>query len=176
RTGQTTFLDELKEKNINAFSSRGITTVMTMCAGCGSTLKHDYDTPFTVKDVTEILTEMDIPEPARLDYSVTYHDPCHLMSGQGIRDQPRELLRLVAGTFVEMPNQCCGSGGGVRSGMPVEAAALGELRRKAIERTGADIVITICPFCELHIQEHTEKPVKNLMTLLLEGYRKKEEQ
>ncbi|PKL59030.1 MAG: succinate dehydrogenase, partial [Methanomicrobiales archaeon HGW-Methanomicrobiales-4] len=56
RTGQTTFLNELKEKNINAFTSRGINTVMTMCAGCGSTLKHDYETPFTVKDVTEILT------------------------------------------------------------------------------------------------------------------------
>jgi len=60
--------------------------------------------------------------------------------------------------------------------MPQEAAALGELRREAIARTGADTVITICPFCEYHIQEHTDKPVKNLMTLLLEGFRKHEEQ
>ncbi|HWQ66378.1 MAG TPA: fumarate reductase (CoM/CoB) subunit TfrB [Methanospirillum sp.] len=174
RTGQTSFLDMIKEKNIAAFTGKGITTVMTMCAGCGSTLKHDYETPFVVKDVTEILTEIGIPEPARLDRTVTYHDPCHLMNGQGIRDQPRELLRKVAGTFVEMPAQCCGSGGGVRSGMPEEAAALGELRGAAIKQTGADEVITICPFCEYHIQEHTDKPVKNLMTLLLEGYLKKE--
>ncbi|PWR70118.1 fumarate reductase (CoM/CoB) subunit TfrB [Methanospirillum lacunae] len=176
RTGQTSFLDEIKEKNIRAFTSRGITTVMTMCAGCGSTLKHDYETPFTVKDVTEILTEIKIPLPARLGEIVTYHDPCHLMNGQGISEQPRELIRRVAGSFVEMPAQCCGSGGGVRSGLPEEAAALGELRRSAIEATGADSVITICPFCEYHIQEHTDKPVKNLMTLLLEGYRKKEAQ
>ena len=176
RTGQTSFLDEIKEMNIQAFTSRGITTVMTMCAGCGSTLKHDYETPFTVKDVTEILTGMEIPEPAHLDEKVTYHDPCHLMNGQGISRQPRELIRKVAGSFVEMPSQCCGSGGGVRSGIPEEAAALGELRRSAIKATGADSVITICPFCEYHIQEHTDKPVKNLMTLLLEGYRKKEGQ
>lgn len=175
RTGQTSFVDELKRKNIAAFTSRGISTVMTMCAGCGSTLKHDYDTPFTVKDVTEILTEMDIPEPAHLDCKVTYHDPCHLLNGQGIYDQPRELIRKVA-TLVEMPAQCCGSGGGVRSGNPQEAAALAELRRDAIEKTGADQVITICPFCEYHIQEHTDKPVKNLMTLLLEGYQKQESQ
>ena len=175
RTGQTTFIDELREQNINAFTSRGISTVMTMCAGCGSTLKHDYETPFTVKDVTEILTGIEIPEPAKLECTVTYHDPCHLMSGQGIRDQPRALLKRVAGTFVEMPSQCCGSGGGVRSGMPAEAAALGELRREAIAKTGADMIVTVCPFCEYHIQEHTDKPVKNLMTLLLEGYRKKEE-
>jgi fumarate reductase (CoM/CoB) subunit B len=176
RTGQTSFLDELKEKNIKAFTSRGITTVMTMCAGCGVTLKKDYETPFTVKDVSEVLTEIDIPQPARLDCTVTYHDPCHLMNGQGITEQPRELLRKVAGTFVEMPNKCCGSGGGVRSGVPEEAAALGELRRSAIAESGADEVITICPFCEYHIQEHTDKPVKNLMTLLLEGYKKKESQ
>lgn len=176
RTGQTAFLHELQERNINAFTSRRISTVMTMCAGCGSTLKHDYQTPFTVKDVTEVLTSIEIPEPALLEGTVTYHDPCHLMSGQGIRDQPRELIRKVAKSFVEMPAQCCGSGGGVRSGMPDEAAALGELRRTAIKETGADTVITICPFCEYHIQEHTDKPVKNLMTLLLEGYLKKEGQ
>ena len=174
RTGQTSYVEELQRKNIAAFVNRGISTVMTMCAGCGSTLKHDYSTPFTVKDVTEVLTGIDLPEPARLDCTVTYHDPCHLMSGQGIRDQPRDLLTRVAGKFIEMPAQCCGSGGGVRSGIPQEAAALGELRREAIARTGADTVVTICPFCEYHIQEHTDKPVKNLMTLLLEGYRKKE--
>jgi fumarate reductase (CoM/CoB) subunit B len=170
RTGQTLFIDELKEKNIRAFVSRGIPLVMTMCAGCGATLKNDYETPFMVKDVTEVLTGFDIPAPARLDCTVTYHDPCHLMNGQGIRQQPRELIRKVA-TLVEMPAQCCGSGGGVRSGNPEEAAALAEFRRSAIDATGVSQVITICPFCEYHIQEHTDKPVKNLMTLLLEGYR-----
>jgi fumarate reductase (CoM/CoB) subunit B len=176
RTGQTSCIEELRQKNIAAFVNRGISTVMTMCAGCGSTLKHDYDTPFTVKDVTEVLTGITLPEPAKLDVMVTYHDPCHLMNGQGIRDQPRDLINRVAGKFVEMPAQCCGSGGGVRSGIPQEAADLGELRREAIAKTGADTVITICPFCEYHIQEHTDTPVKNLMTLLLEGYQKKEEQ
>lgn len=174
RTGQTSFIEDLKRKNIVAFASRGIPVVMTMCAGCGATLKNDYLTPFTVKDVTEVLTGIDLPDIAKLDNIVTYHDPCHLKNSQGIRDQPRELLRLVAGKFVEMPAQCCGSGGGVRSGRPEEAAALGEMRREAIADTGADTVITICPFCEYHIQEHTDRPVKNLMTLLLEGYRKKE--
>lgn len=174
RTGQTSFLDSIKEKNIRAFSDRGISTVMTMCAGCGSTLKHDYETPFVVRDVTEILTGYDIPVPGKLDITVTYHDPCHLLNGQGISDPPREIIRMLTDRFVEMAPRCCGSGGGVKSGNPAEAAALGELRGKEIERTGADIVLTICPFCEYHIQEHTDRPVRNLMTLLLEAYRKKE--
>ena len=73
---------------------------MIMCAECRSTLKNDYLTPFPVKDVTELLTGIETPEPARLDFTVTYHDPCHLMNGQGIRNQPRDLLTRVAGNLL----------------------------------------------------------------------------
>jgi fumarate reductase (CoM/CoB) subunit B len=62
----------------------------------------------------------------------------------------------------------------VKSGVPDEAAALGEKRREEISRTGADIVISSCPFCEYHLREHTDRPVKNVATLLLEGYREKD--
>ena len=173
RTGQIDFLDTLKSRNINAFVFRDIDTVMTMCAGCGSTLKNDYRTPFRVMDINEVLTRFGIEPPARLPHKATYHDPCHLLRGQGIRVQPRELISQVV-DLVEMPAICCGSGGGVRSGIPVEAAALAELRREEIEKTGADIVISSCPFCEFHIREHTDRPVRNVATLLLEGYREKD--
>ncbi|MCU0632172.1 MAG: succinate dehydrogenase/fumarate reductase iron-sulfur subunit [Methanolinea sp.] len=173
RTGQIDFLDTLKKRNIDAFVFRNIDTVLTMCAGCGSTLKNDYKTPFRVMDINEVLTRYGIEPPARLPLKATYHDPCHLMRGQGIRDLPRELITQVV-DLVEMPAICCGSGGGVRSGIPEEAAALAEKRREEIEKTGADIVVSSCPFCEFHIMEHTDRPVKNITTLLLEGYREKD--
>ena len=68
----------------------------------------------------------------------------------------------------------CGSGGGVRSGNPDEAAALGKRRGDEIAKTNADVVISSCPFCEFHIVGHTDKPVKNLTTVLLEGYKEKD--
>jgi fumarate reductase (CoM/CoB) subunit B len=173
RTGQVDFLETLKRRNIDAFVFRDIDTVMTMCAGCGSTLKNDYKTPFRVMDINEVLTRMEIEPPARLPVKATYHDPCHLLRGQGIRAQPRELISQVV-DLVEMPSVCCGSGGGVRSGIPEEAAALAEKRREEIEKTGAEIVISSCPFCEFHISEHTDRPVKNVSTILLEGYREKD--
>ncbi len=173
RTGQLDYVDTLKQRNIETFTSRGIDTVMTMCAGCGSTLKNDYRTPFRVVDINEVLTKYGIEPPARLPITATYHDPCHLLRGQGIRDQPRELIRQVV-ELVEMPAICCGSGGGVRSGNPEEAAALGGRRGEEIKKTGAEIVITSCPFCEFHIMGHTDKPVKNIASVLLEGYREKD--
>ncbi len=121
RTGQLAFIDTLKKRNIDAFC--GIDTVMTMCAGCGSTLKHDYITPFKVMDINEVLTHYSIERPARLSLKATYHDPCHLLRGQGIQDEPRQLIRQVV-DLVEMPSICCGSGGGVKAGVPDEAAAL----------------------------------------------------
>ena len=175
RTGQIGFLDEIKKKNIGMFQSRGIDTVLTMCAGCGTTLKNDYKTPIKVIDINELLTQYGIEAPARLPIKATFHDPCHLLRGQGIRDQPRELIRQVV-DLVEMPSICCGSGGGVKSGMPDEAAALGKRRGDEIKKTGADIVISSCPFCEFHIASHTDRPVKNITTVLLEGYKKKDKE
>jgi len=175
RTGQIDILDSLKRKNIETFRFHGIDTVMTMCAGCGSTLKNDYRTPFMVMDINEVLTKYGIEPPARLPLKATYHDPCHLLRGQGISQQPRELIRQVV-DLVEMPSICCGSGGGVKSGMPDEAAALGKRRGEEIQKTKADIVISSCPFCEFHIAGHTARPVKNVASVLLEGYQKKDKQ
>jgi fumarate reductase (CoM/CoB) subunit B len=173
RTGQLDYVDMLKQRNIDTFRSRGIDTVLTMCAGCGSTLKNDYTTSFKVVDINELLTEQGIEPPAKLSVKATYHDPCHLLRGQSVRNPPRELIRQVV-ELVEMPAICCGSGGGVRSGNPEEAAAIGSRRGEEIRKTGADMVITSCPFCEFHIAGHTDKPVKNVATVLLEGYREKD--
>ncbi len=68
-----------------------------------------------------------------------------------------------------------GAGGvGVRAAFPEEAKALAVQRREEIEKTGADAVVSVCPFCELHLREHTGKRIQNVCTLLLEGYREKD--
>jgi fumarate reductase (CoM/CoB) subunit B len=176
RTGQLAILDDLRKKNIRAFQSRGIGTVMTTCSGCGSTLKNDYqDLPFRIMDINEVLTSYGIEPPARLPIRATYHDPCHLLRGQGVQDQPRALIRQVV-DLVEMPSICCGSGGGVKSGVPEEAAALGKRRAEEIAKTGADLVISSCPFCEFHLAGCTTVPVKNVASVLLEGYKKKDQE
>lgn len=170
RTGQVRSIQPLMEQNIAALDL-GIPTVMAMCAGCGSTLKHDYnqlDLPFVVKDVCEVMTEFGIKPDKKLNISATYHDPCHLFGGQGISKEPRALLSAAVKQFIDMPAQCCGSGGGVKAGQPDEADALGKLRGEMIRETGADIVVTVCPFCEYHIGAHSDRPVKNLLTVYRE--------
>jgi fumarate reductase (CoM/CoB) subunit B len=126
-----------------------------------------------VKDVTELLTELGIEIPAHLPLLVTYHDPCHALRGQGIQKPARVLLKGVV-DLIEVPQKCCGAGGGTRSGCPEVSSALGKKRAEALASTGADVIVSCCPFCEYHIGAFADRPVKNITTILLEGYQEKD--
>jgi Fe-S oxidoreductase len=103
-----------------------------------------------VKDLTELLG----PETGRLfrrpvELKVTYHDPCHLRRGQGIRDEPRALLASIPGLrFTEMrePDFCCG--GMAASANRDLAERLARRKAQAILETGAQAVVTSCPTCQ----------------------------
>jgi glycolate oxidase iron-sulfur subunit len=128
-TGERGLAQELARKNIDAFEPLRLDAIIINAAGCGSTLKEYAhllaDDPayaekarsFTrrVKDVSEFLCSIELEEPTGVvPLRVTYQDPCHLVHGQGIRNQPRQLLRLIRGLeLVEMKESdvCCGSAG-----------------------------------------------------------------
>jgi fumarate reductase (CoM/CoB) subunit B len=181
RTGQLDALESLVEQNKKALS--GYDTIITVCAGCGATLKKDYPkfgAEFNVMDISEFLVDkLDLANSKPVNMKVTYHDPCHLSRSQGIRLEPREILSRIKGLeFIEMeePNQCCGSGGGVKSGKPEIASALGEKKAKMIGKLDVDAVVTICPFCQIHIKDSLEKAglvnikVLNILELLDMAY------
>ncbi|ABR54298.1 succinate dehydrogenase and fumarate reductase iron-sulfur protein [Methanococcus vannielii SB] len=181
RTGQTDISEMLKKQNLEIFNKLNVDYVVTLCAGCGSTLKNDYkEKEFKIKDITEILTEVGLIEYKPLDITVTYHDPCHLRRGQKVYLEPRKILESIPKLkFVEMeiPDQCCGAGGGVRSGKPEVAALIGKRKANMVYKTDADYVITVCPFCEYHVRDSLKKymeensfkkeiPVMNIVSLL----------
>ena len=115
-------------KNIDAMLSPEFDAIVSNAAGCGATLKEyagllEHDPKYAeraqkfaakVRDVTEYLGEVGLIEPKRrLNARVTYSDPCHLAHAQGVRKQPRELLKTIGAQLVEMPraDSCCGSAG-----------------------------------------------------------------
>jgi hypothetical protein len=120
---------ELARRNIEAFEKLGLDAVIINAAGCGSTLKEyghllardpewaERAERFAhgVKDVNEFLAGIELNRqmgPVRK--RVTYQDPCHLVHGQGIRTQPRELLKAIPELeLVELQDSdvCCGSAG-----------------------------------------------------------------
>jgi fumarate reductase (CoM/CoB) subunit B len=77
---------------------------------------------------------------------------------------------------IEVPQKCCGAGGGTRSGCPEVSSALGKKRAEDLARTDADVIVSCCPFCEYHIGGFADRPVKNITTILREAYQKKEKE
>ncbi|MEF8852608.1 MAG: heterodisulfide reductase-related iron-sulfur binding cluster, partial [Haloarculaceae archaeon] len=92
-----------------------------------------------------------------LDYTVTYHDPCHLGRYNDEYEAPRELVRATGCELVEMPRNrkdsfCCGGGGGgLWMDFDEEPKPSEERLREALEDTSAgDAVekfVVACPMC-----------------------------
>ena len=89
---------------------------------------------------------------------VTYHDPCHLGRYCEVYDAPREVLAAIPGLeLVEMQRSrdnawCCGAGAGVRTAFPEFAAWSAGERLYEAKETGAEAVVTACPFCEQNLR------------------------
>ena len=138
------------------------------CASCGATLKHlgsffaddpewkERAAAFSAKvmDLTEYLAKAGYQPRQKADALFTYHDPCHLVRGQGISQPPRELLK-AAGRFVEMKEAdvCCGGAGSFHIDYPEAAAQILEKKRRSIEQTGAKVVVTGCPGCLIQLSK-----------------------
>lgn len=170
---RTGFVDEAKEqieKNSEIFKDEKI---LTSCAGCYKTLSEDYD-DVDVVHISQFLDEL-IKQGkfdfTKKDLDVTYHDSCHLGRHSGIFDEPRKVINEVA-DLIEMENiredsLCCGAGGGVKSAYPEIADQMAKTRIAQAKETGADILITSCPFCKLNL-ENDEMEVLDLTEFLVE--------
>jgi glycolate dehydrogenase iron-sulfur subunit len=184
---------DLARRNIAAFERDAVDTVIVNAAGCGAAMK-EYgwllkDDPewsarasalaAKVKDATEFLGDLGISErPGTLSGRVTWDDPCHLLHGQKIKDQPRALLAAIPGLQVvplEEADWCCGSAGTYNVTQPDLARSILERKVANIVKTGADTVVTANPGCLMQIQSGLRKAganvrVVHLMDLLDRAY------
>jgi len=178
RTGQREVAMEVARKNVEALRAASAHQIVVACPGCLSALRDyhelfdDFDIP--VRHISEVLAEavadgrlkLRLPEPA----VATYHDPCHLGRGCGIFDEPRSVLESMEGLdLVEMERSrelsaCCGAGGGVWTAFPELAGEIARKRAAMASATGADLIVTSCPWCEQNLSQYTA--TKDLLELV----------
>ncbi|MFF5081653.1 (Fe-S)-binding protein [Actinoplanes sp. NPDC000266] len=156
-------------KLIDTFEHSGMDYFVVNAAGCGSSLK-EYDVlladdpayaaraaAFTakVRDLAELLHDLGpVAERHPLPLTVAYHDACHLGHAQGVRNQPRSLLKGIPGLTVREiadPEICCGSAGVWNILNPVPAAELGDRKATNVLATGADLLVTANPGCLMQV-------------------------
>jgi glycolate oxidase iron-sulfur subunit len=143
--------------------------VVVNAAGCGSAMKEyekllagdpewaDRATAVSAKtrDLAEYLEELG-PRAVRhpLPVTVAYHDACHLAHAQGIRAQPRALLRGIPGLAVREimeADVCCGSAGIYNILQPEAARELGDRKAAGVTATGAELLVAANPGCTMQI-------------------------
>jgi len=143
-------------------------TLVTPCAGCYYTFSKMYpellgiELPCQVLHATQYVESL-IREkrvvPKRLDWKVTYHDPCSLGRHSNVYQSPRNVLKAVPHLdFVEIPlnrnrSRCCGAGGGLWSfNNPVAMNSAVERLVKDVVPLSVSALVTACPTCQINLR------------------------
>lgn len=167
--GHTELFIEYAKQNIQLFED--VDTIVSDCACCSDTLKKiasylandpewsERAAAFSKKvlALSEYLTKIGYM-PEKHKEQITYHDPCHLGRNQGIKKEPRELLK-TAGDYVEMSGAdvCCGGPCFFPSDYPETSDTLLDKKCLNIEKSGAAIVTTECFNCLRQLKRAAEK-------------------
>jgi len=182
--------------NLEVFEAHDLDFITTSCATCTDGLKNKFRKLLEdegpemkrrvdvfcgkVRDITDLLVnELKLPASmSDLKVSedgavVTYHDPCHLRRGLGIKDEPRELIETAGFRIKEMkhPCRCCGLGGSFSITNYDLSSEINMLKAEDIKGTGAEIAATACPGCMVQLRDGLHKidarvEVKHIVELL----------
>jgi glycolate oxidase iron-sulfur subunit len=182
--GHDVLARDLARAAIATFTAAGVDVVVTNAAGCGSTMK-EYghllrDDPVyaeraaalaaKVRDVTEVLDALPPRAPRHpIPATVAYHDACHLAHAQGVRAEPRRVLRTIPDlrlAEIAEAELCCGSAGIYNLVQPEAADELGRRKAANIAMTGASAVATGNPGCLLQLRRYLDLPLLHPVELL----------
>jgi len=158
--GEEPLFQTAVKKQVKALKERTFKQILTACPHCYTMLKNEYihfDGHFDVVHYTDFLAEKiqqvsDKTKPG-LPGKVTFHDPCYLSRYHQKHDAPRKLLSNIPGIrLLEMvqckeDSFCCGGGGGHFFMDLHREKKINRLRLDHVRDTGANSVITACPFC-----------------------------
>ncbi len=189
RTGQTGMTAEFAQHTIQAVDVRGAKAMVTTCAGCYKTTTKDYGKYFSNPNfpvyhfsqyANQLIKDKRLKFTKEIKAKVTYHDPCHLGRHSGEYEAPREVLKKIPGIeLIEMPrnrrgSRCCGAGGGYKSAYNDMAVNIAAGRVKEAVDTGAEILVSSCPFCVVNLAAGAKQigakiKVMDLSELLLEA-------
>src|SRR5215475_3382183 len=179
RTGNEYMYQELASANIADLKAAGPKKIVTSCPHCVKTIGDDYrkfgyeveivHSAVYVEELTRDVVawrpetasapQTGVRHPSDTVATVTYHDPCYLGRYGGKVDEPRSLLTRF-GAEVKEPERnrdnpyCCGAGGGLLFADKEEepGSRISDVRFKQLTATGANTVVTACPFCSIMLK------------------------
>ncbi len=162
-TGDLPGFLRLAEHNMGQIMASKPEVIVTPCPECYQTLSVDYPRHLgrlgaEVTHLSSFVAERLSSLPIRRAQNkvITYHDPCRLGRFSGLFDQPRRILSNVPGLKLKEMSRtgamagCCGAHAWNNCGAVAKEIQLDRLQES--RSTGADILVTACPKCEIHFR------------------------
>jgi heterodisulfide reductase subunit D len=159
--GDVKSFEALAKLNVALVEKSGAETMVVPCAECARTWRMDYEPFMTGKaprilHLTEYLAEHmeELPIKGNGAKKITYQDPCRLGRHMGVYDPPRDVLKAVPGVEIEEMKRtrkgalCCA--GSTWSNCDRFAKKIQMDRLRDARATGAEVLVTACPKCQIH--------------------------
>ncbi|MDR1403965.1 MAG: 4Fe-4S dicluster domain-containing protein [Candidatus Methanoplasma sp.] len=196
RTGTHKYSLECAEKTVEGADGMGAKDMVMTCSGCYKTVSADFGRFYAKTGqnvyhfsqyVEKLISERKLPLNHEFKAKLTYHDPCHMGRHMGVFDAPRNVLKKIRGVeLVEMDrsrenSRCCGAGGGYKSQYNDMAVSIAAERIRDAEETGAEVLVTCCPFCVVNLTQGAKQigskiKIMDLSEVLLKVTAPKEEE
>jgi glycolate oxidase iron-sulfur subunit len=168
--GDPALAGELAAANVAAFDSYDL--IVADAAGCSAHLKG-YEhwaeggervasrARDAVEVVAALIDEGLLPRHPPTGELVAVQDPCHLRHAQRIVEAPRKIVAAAGYEVVDLDEGgfCCGAAGLYSVLQPEASAELGRAKAKQVSRSGARIVASANPGCEMQLRSHVPESV-----------------
>jgi Fe-S oxidoreductase len=159
RVGEEGLYELLATSNIGTLQACDFKSIVTTDPHSFNTIRNEYPDfggKFEINHYTTLVKQLiengQIKLKKKLDYRVTFHDPCHLGRYNKGFDAPRDVINLLGCELVEMARNrdnsfCCGAGGGriwIPDPVGIEKPSANRMR-EAGQIEGLDVFIVSCP-------------------------------
>lgn len=159
RVGEEGLYELLATSNIGTLQACDFKSIVTTDPHSFNTIRNEYPDfggKFEINHYTTLVKQLiengQIKLKKKLDYRVTFHDPCHLGRYNKGFDAPRDVIKLLGCELVEMARNrdnsfCCGAGGGriwIPDPVGIEKPSANRMR-EAGQIEGLDVFIVSCP-------------------------------
>jgi heterodisulfide reductase subunit D len=160
-SGDTELFIKLATRNLELFKAAGARRIFISCPEGYHIFTHAYPKHLGSLDIEFVNTVKfladELPDafPAEGGTPVTYLDSCRMGRFAGLYDEPRKIIGLTGGValremeFSRENAPCCGSNLWINCDCVSKAMQTSCL--KAAEATGAEVLLTACDKCRIHL-------------------------
>ena len=168
-------LEEQAKRVVKQFKEAGVTKIIALTPHSAEAFQQVYPkfiddfnfdaVPYVsvVADALKKLgTKLSLPEPL----TVTLHDPCHLARSLKVTEAPRQVLQTINNLELKEValnrelTGCCGAP--CETIFPELSELVAAKRIEELEATGAEAVITLCPYCYANLKRSLDATGKKL--------------